>query len=91
MNKKIQEKDIIIGDIHGSADKIKQVLNDMGFTPDKAPIITLGSPPENIPKGNFPNLAEFIEKIKENEENRQKANEANHYAEYQKMHPSKKK
>lgn len=91
MVKKTQEKDIFVGDIHGSADKINQTLKDMGFTTDKAPTITIGSPPENIPKENFPNLSEIIAKVKEDVENRQKANDAHHYAEYQKMHPGKKK
>lgn len=90
MSKKKQGKDLIIGDVHGSAARLNKVLKDMGFETTKNPIINVGSPPEQILKGAIPDLSTTIEKVKENIEKMQKANDAYHDAQYKKMYQNKK-
>lgn len=91
MTKNKQEKDVIMSDIHGCANDIKDKLKNIGFKTNENPIITIGSPAQNIAKGNFSNLSTIITQVREDIENRQKANDAHHDDQYKKMYPNKKK
>lgn len=91
MTNKKQEKDFIIGDVHGQIGELKKVLKDIGFEVSQTPVINVGSPPEQIPQGEIPDLSNFLEKAKDNIKKMQNANTVHHDAQYKKMYPSKKK
>lgn len=91
MNNKNKEKDLIIGDVHGCADRINKNLKDIGFETSKNHIINVGSPPEKTLQGEIPDLFTIMKKVKENIHRVQKDNEAHHDAQYKKFHRSKKK
>ena len=83
-----KEKDIIIGDIHGTNESLTVVLNNIGYKVDRNSHVNIGSPAESMPGGKV-DLPSIIETLRSNMEQNQLNNDSHHDTQYSQMHPKK--